>query len=514
MPSRRFTKTEYIWLTVLSLIAFGERLALAFRSIPAITVFPYSDDAFYVFSVAKHLAAGHGPTVDGSHLTNGFQPLIAVLYTPLFWLSHDPWTAVRASFVLAGIIAVASIWIVARLARSFGKQPTAGPLGAPIIGAFLWTFSMTIFLNTTNGLETGLYSLLLLASLTYYIHVRNDIKDGKEVRNFRWMIFGTLLGLTVLARIDAAILVATITVYEAIHKRIRGATRIAITAFIVSLPWWIYNIIFFGSLMPTSAQAENSWPIDPADVLRRTLQAITDIALLVAYAPDSLSLLARSILAMTMCFAIVIIIRKANLLSRLKERFDPTPLLPFVLFVVVLLVYYTIFFRAPHFIPRYLQPLRILWLLLATISIATIYSSFSRPVSRIGIAAYLFVAVAFGVDRYLAHGFVTSAQPDFYAMGQWALQHSNEKIGMLQSGLTSFESPNVINLDGKVNTDALHAHQRGTLGEYIRDEQFMYLADWKPFVEDIAAMASGAGAPFDSIGRIGNFQIMRRRDAR
>ena len=41
-----------------------------------------ADDAFYYLNIARNLAAGHGPTFDGSTATNGFHPL----YMGLLWL--------------------------------------------------------------------------------------------------------------------------------------------------------------------------------------------------------------------------------------------------------------------------------------------------------------------------------------------------------------------------------------------------------------------------------------------
>jgi len=120
------------------------------------------------------------------------------------------------------------------------------------------------------------------------------------------------------------------------------------------------------------------------------------------------------------------------------------------------------------------------------------------------------VSVAFFANRYILHGFSGKDSTEYYDMGIWSKQHSADRIGILQSGIAGFVAPNVINLDGKVNVAALRAHQQGKLGEYIKREHFLYIADWKDFVEDIAAMAREAGAPYDSIGRIGHFQIMRR----
>jgi hypothetical protein len=105
-------------------------------------------------------------------------------------------------------------------------------------------------------------------------------------------------------------------------------------------------------------------------------------------------------------------------------------------------------------------------------------------------------------------------------MGFWAHQHPNEKIAMLQSGIASFIAPNIINLDGKVNTAALRAHQQGRLAEYLRNEHFTYIADYKSFIADIDTISRNASPSmrnelyFDSVSMIGSIQLMKRRTIR
>ena len=128
----------------------------------------------------------------------------------------------------------------------------------------------------------------------------------------------------------------------------------------------------------------------------------------------------------------------------------------------------------------------------------------------VGIAA---MGLIFTIEGYTDNYFPALQDSDFYETGIWATRHPQEKIAMLQSGIASFIAPNVINIDGKVNTDALHAHQDGRLGRYLRDEHFDYIADWKPFIEDIADLAKKDELYFDSVGMIGGIQLMKRRMA-
>ncbi len=535
MMHSTLNRLEKRWIVAFAFCALATRLALVFR--PRWEFLPVGDDAFYVFSIARNMARGLGPTVDGTQITNGFQPLIVMLYTPIFWLcgTNDltsNWLAVRWTFVLAGIIAAASVWVVAILIRELEAQRNVESMAAipdawatpPVIGAFLWTFSIAIFIHTTNGLETGLYSLMLLWSMLAYVRIRQSELSGENVSIARWMVLGIILGLTVLARIDGAILVLSLSLFASRQfRRISpiGSIAASLMAFAISLPWWLFNWFSFGSLMPTSGQAENLWPVGLDENIRRALQSITDIALLMIYAPDSMGLVMRAILAILIAVLFWWMNRTIHLIQKLRATRIGS-LMPFAAFSLALLLYYTFFFKAPHFIARFLEPLRIVWLIGMAVGIPLSIERLSRRRRAIVIGFVAALTLGFGANRYIVNFFMQPGPHEFYAMGEWARAHPDEKIGMLQSGIASFIAPNVINLDGKVNTEALHAAQHGKLAQYLRAEHFAYLADWKPLVEDIAKICARDELFYDSVGKVGRMshitndphsvQLMKLRD--
>jgi len=162
-----------------------------------------------------------------------------------------------------------------------------------------------------------------------------------------------------------------------------------------------------------------------------------------------------------------------------------------------------------------LQPMRIMWIVifvLAAPPVSTVIKKYGHAkIYRGSVLLAIAFALAFGINRYSTNFFNIQATADFYDFGSFAAVHPNEKIGMLQSGIASFIAPNVINLDGKVNFAALKAHQQGRLAEYLRYENFTYIADLKPFIEDLAAIAQEDELYFDSVGMIGKIQLMKRR---
>jgi hypothetical protein len=530
--ANQFNPVEKRWLWGLSLLAFVSRAALALRSEALISMRPYGDDAFYVFSIARNLALGHGLSVDGIHLTNGFQPLIAFLYAPIFWLcSPNDWLAIRWTLVLSGVISAVSVWLVAVLIRSLLREYHELPyrLTAPIIGAIFWACSISLFIQTTTGLETGLYSLLLLAVMIVWVRRVPGFggrSPGNQIFKSRIpvlgsrspFLFGLLLGITVLTRIDAAILVVILAAMLALGRGKEWKKAIAISgiALLVSLPWWIFNIVHFGSLMPISGQAENSWPMSDYENIKRLIETLTDISLIFIYTPNAASLFGRIVIAIAVALILYGLLRNTHLLQRLRSQSYLFLLFPFVVFSLVLAVYYTFFLKAPHFIIRYMQPLRILWLVFAAVSAPVVWNAGknSKAGAEGGTRHAIFIIIAivslgFSADRYMQY-YTISEVPEFYNMGVWAAQHPTEKIGMLQSGVAGFVAsegmpvPNVLNLDGKVNADALRAHQQGRLPEYIRNEHITYIADQKAMIEDIAAMCRQQHLYFDSVGLVGD----------
>jgi hypothetical protein len=528
--TNRFTSIEKWWLWMFSVIALVSRAALAFRTDARIATVPYGDDAFYVFSIARNLALGRGPSVDGIHPTNGFQPLIAYLYAPIFWLcSPNDWLAIRWTFVLSGVIAAISVWLIAMLVRTLLRtyRPMPFRLTAPVIGAFLWACSIALIKEATVGLETELYLMLLIAvTIVWAKKLRITNYSSKFVRN-SWP-FGVLLGLTVLTRIDAAILVVIFAAFLVQKKQWRAAIVVAGVALLVSLPWWIFNLTQFGSLMPMSGQSENSWPIASFDNVTHLIEAFTDAALLLIYIPVTMTPFGRISVAVGTGLLWYGIMRRTKLLEQLRSQTDLFFLLPFGIFTLALAVYYTIFMRAPHFIVRYLQPMRVMWVAFAAVSAPILwetYQSFSsrrRKLSLLLISVIIVCSLGIYANRYLYYYTITE-KPEFYNMGLWAVRHPTEKIGLLQSGIAGFiashamDVPNVVNLDGKVNAEALRAHQQGRLAEYIRNEHLTYIADQKAMIEDIDTMCRKDNIYFDSVGLIGDprlmndIQLMKRR---
>lgn len=516
-PYSRKERSALAWIVFLIIVM---RAALGGRPEEQIYSRPYGEDAFYLFSAAEHFAQGEGFTVDGKHPTNGVQPLIVTFYAPLFQLADfDKLMALRLGFCVAALIdaitAILLALLVRSVARTSGYVYSDGALRSPpVVAAALWAFLYPIYIHTSAGLETGVSSLCIVSSLLLYAEIHRLRRAGEIGGIGKWIALGVMLGLTVLARVDAVMLVAAICLIEALRYRGRGIGHAFVVGFfsaLVSAPWWWYNYTTFGSLMPQSGMAESLY-----DELGRNIwmavTVITDAASVFFFLPKAVEVshLITVLWAIVVIGALWFIHRKTGLFQTLPRRIHFFPLLPLILFCVEIVVFYVFFFGAPHFIPRYFQPFRILGVILASIAIPHVADHVRRSHSgKRLLAALLIVAGLFSFVRY-GYMFTFESASDFYSTGKWALSIPDARIGMDQSGTAGFIAANVTNLDGKVNYEALQARLQGDIGAYVARQRFDYIADWEAFVRNITFSSATHGAlykPFDTIGRIHIYKL-------
>lgn len=492
-------------------IAVVMRLALAFRPEPKLASRPYSEDAFYAFSAAYHLSLGHGLTADGIHQTNGIQPLIVFLYVPFFEMAgEDKWLALRLIFILIAILEAATIWLMALLMRRLScvdedevpwwQRPW---IMAPAMIAFLYP----IYWHHANGLETGLYAMLIIASLHYYAGLR---LSEKPIPASKWAILGGILGITVLARIDAVFLVGGIGLTELTRqkqKAIAPMLIVGLVAFVISSPWWFYNYLEFGNFMPISGQSQQILDVLGENVIR-SFAVLADIVSTFFYLPYYY--LPSILLPIWVAFVGMLIYQlsaRIKVWKLLPERSHIQVLTSLAIASVCLVIYYIFFFGAPHFLPRYYHPIRLLWVMLLALSLPifgpSIVASYKERKGLFYTVAIpiAVLAIGFNVNRYYTN-FGSFHISELYGVGKWAEVRPDKKIGMYQSGTANFVSPNVINLDGKVNPDALRARAAGSIGSYIKEQNLDYLADWPEYVGELAVHAERYGMkykPYDSV---------------
>jgi hypothetical protein len=514
-----FSQQEQKALYILTVIVFISHLALAFRPLWQLATRPFIDDAFYVFTISKNIAAGNGITIDGTHLTNGFQPLITFLYVPIFWIANSDTVALRLVFIIIAITDSVTILFLAKLIRSIQKKPASVSmpmaLRPPMFAALCWGLLHTVTLHTMNGLETGLYALLIIANTYTYYRLSHQAKPSLS----SWIGFGVLLGITILTRIDSVFLVISIgivEIYRQGRKGIRSAMVIAITAFLISTPWWTYNYFVFGSIMPQSGQAEsigNSIGMN-LGFAATDLASISTVAFF--FSPYGANSWAQYGWFLLMLSIIVIIVSKLHALRYLKTEIDSSSILPLLLFAVAIIGFYTFLFRAPYFLSRYFMPFRIFWIILIASLMPLLYQQYKsylrirKQLLTLCIGIIGCAAITFNGYGYIHHFF---SKPAFlYQAAEWAQQHPNARIGMAQTGITGFFSSNVTNLDGKVNIDALRSMQHSEIGEYVKEKEFDYIADIIINSGPITGSAAKFGANYERVDSVDEIIIFKKKN--
>ena len=222
------------------------RLGVALRPIDLLDRLFISDDTYSTLNIARALAYGLGSRPMGSHLTNGFQPLLALMMVPVFWFTRDPDTALRASLVLLAVIDSAVAFALGELAR---KVARIARHGAALIATAAWVASPLAISYAMSGTET---SLLLLFSTWMVLAWCAARTEGTPRAYF---ITGLLAGASILARIDCVILVLGLGLWELARLERRLSTALAAGCGAIVGPWWVYELIRFQSLVPESGSA-------------------------------------------------------------------------------------------------------------------------------------------------------------------------------------------------------------------------------------------------------------------
>ena len=223
-----------------------------------------ADDAFYYFTIARHLAAGHGATFDGLAPTNGFHPLWLLLLTPVFSLTNalraGSWVGVHLALSLCALLDLLSGVLLWRLLQRLGR-----PRGARWAAA-VWFLSPVTVLLSLRGLESALNVALFAVWLQVLVWALED--GAPDAR--RGALVGLVTGLAFLARTDngplLGLTLAVITLLSWLAARdvwrrlLRFFVAAGLTAATIALPWFVWNLVTFGTPWQVSGAAKLANP--------------------------------------------------------------------------------------------------------------------------------------------------------------------------------------------------------------------------------------------------------------
>ena len=500
----------------LALIALALRLALAARSHVVVDRLFLPDDTYYTLSIARSIAHGLGPTVDGRHLTSGFQPLLAYLLVPVFATTDSPDVAVRAALGIGALADAFSTYLLGALAyrmahASFGEARGAA---AGIVASALWAVSTTAIATALNGLETSLAIAAVLAALVAWSAAR----AGDET--WRWALCGGALGLCLFARVDTAFFALAVGVVTLTRVSLRAAAATAAGAAIAIAPWWAYAIARFGSIVPESGAAVREQALvyralgmNVRDQLAWAAGAITGPPLF-----DSTWL--REALgsgASGIGCAIAVLIVLALLFVALRMRSAPDEMRILALYVATLVLFYSFYLPATWFFRRYLAPASVVAALGCALGIERVWSTGGSR-QRAPAVAIMLVSLSASVIGYVRLATLTPSitvdQGHHGAKGYreparqiLAMAPPNAVIGSFQSGALGWfadgSGREVVNLDGVVDGEAARAVRERRLAAFAQARGITHLADWQFNARLFVERAGDAGVTLGALRKIG-----------
>jgi hypothetical protein len=258
--------------------------------------------------------------------------------------------------------------------------------------------------------------------------------------------------------------------------RFSPAALVLATALIFSAPWWWYNLTYFGSLLPSSGAAQFDWNWRPGRALALAFYA----------AAHGLPLPIRPF--WTLRYELVAVAVLAVSLGVTLRRYPPRTWAAAVgasrglQFAVILMLHVGCVVVAYGFsfawwmFDRYTAPMVVVAVPLVSLVSSDLLRS-GKATAVIGGAASLLCLIGWSI---------AVAAPDARPyQHQVALvdRHvpPDERIAAFQSGTLGYFRDGVVNLDGKVNAEALGARRH--LTEYLRVNDVRWVVDWPRHVQ-------------------------------
>ena len=234
----------------------GARIAL----LPADHVASWNvviDDGFYYLQLARNIARGHGSTFDRVNPTNGYQPLWAWMLVPIFWCTDSAQLGLTLGMLLAtccGVLAMLLLYLA--LLRLAGLVPAL--LTTALIATHPYFVQLLL-----GGLETPALFVCLAATALFWAHRGRAVLagDGPSAR-----ALGLLVGLSVLARVDVALVLAPLGLVLLLWRapswraRLRRTLWTGALATLLVGPYVGWNLLAHGHLVPVSGRVK-AWVV-------------------------------------------------------------------------------------------------------------------------------------------------------------------------------------------------------------------------------------------------------------
>jgi hypothetical protein len=447
---------------------------------------PVGEDGYYMLTVAWNIACGYGIAIRPGELTTGIQPLATFIYSLLAWaviiFKGNKYDFIRTVIIFSGINQIIFAYLAGKIASNISLSTDNK------IKSFALTFitivsSFYIFRVFAYGLETGIY--LTLFSIVILYSITKITQTGLSL--YHCVIFGGLIGLTGLARIDFGVVFIIFISLLLISKKVSilQSVVIGLIALIVVFPWFIYVKEVSGAWIPSSGPAQSS--IADLNTIKERIPAYAS-ALIQNTFPIVFTgekMLLTIIISIPLTISIFILLSYLNTLIKIKTA---SIILLWLLSCLALTLIYLVFFWATHFYARYTTPLLVVYWPLISVLYIEYYGRIKERLYISHIELFL-VTILYIINiglSYLGLHVGRVGNPHSISAGYIKNNVSNRiLVGAFQSGVIGYYNDNIVNLDGKVNNHALAALKDKRLNEYTVKTNIQYVIDWPGYLDQL-----------------------------
>jgi 4-amino-4-deoxy-L-arabinose transferase-like glycosyltransferase len=460
-------KNKKVVLAAIMLAAIVIRLVVSWQPVPTLIEKIVLDDSFYGYAIAQHMAAG-SLTYNGIDVTNGFQPLWIFLIAPVYLITSNIYLAVNMILTIETILDALIVLLIFMLSKKIFDERTA------LLAAFVWAINPLTMFQTLGGIDVTLYIVMILATLTYYL----NIKDKLTMKNLAGL--GILLGLTFLARGDGIFLFLVITAHMFYTHRKKLAIRkfalyLAVTLLVVA-PWLAWSYLNFGTIQQSSQIANYDaghgivpyYDLKQPTTLSENAAAIGEnVIRTVGALSNQLGIVDYNLNLITLIFALFYGILLINSLKFWRKMTLP------IAFSLLLIVFYAAYLWGIQI--RYTTAVVPFLVMMASASF------FDLAYSRLGsksLVIILLISLLFlsnGLTQWDRGYF--SWQREIYNDALWIGSNTPKDaiVGGFASGIPIyFSNRTMINLDGVLNYKALDAILNRSMYSYMKSRNISY----------------------------------------
>ncbi len=463
-------KRWLFWITIVGMsVRIGAWFYFRTHTLQLVTT-QLPDDALYYFTIASNLAHGYGVSFDSIHPTNGMHPLWLFIIAPAFCLGLTKWGFIHAVLLFQSVLDGVIVWLIG--STIYDLSPHAKESNrrtAAASAALMYALSSIVLLRGINGLETTLTALLFVLWFRAFLWTNS----GRVGQHGRWILLGIASDFLLLARTDSFIVIFPVSAYLLwIHFRAewKGMLLASILGAAVLAPWLIWNLVHFGTIVQSSAEAVPMLAMRKYDVLYGSskywhfgMEAIRNTIKPFWYTVFGLPLL-------TIGYAVI---------ARRKKLLPAERTIYLLIGGGVLLLLVHSLFRG--FIRDwYIAGLLPLFFIGFGISIAAnAGTTEARASGRFVLAAIVIILQLF-LFRQPQYG----SQAQLLELGLPTSQKLTEhnKVASFNSGYYGYfasRQGSVVNIDGVVNSDALAALKAGRIGSYLDADSVDYILDFQ-----------------------------------